>query len=840
MITRIQQQTTARGGSISPLARAPQVGPSLAEGFSDIGAALGRIAQNELRKRDADDQVSAAKVASDNTLALEQFQLDSIRDSEAGATGFTKRMQQHFDEFTHKQREQLGSEVAKQSYDKWALQYRTGYLRNAARLEREESRRKTISDIEGMGENYTTLYQGVDIERLASDLPSHIETLRSTIEASPLSAADKEKLFDQQKRKLTEIANQQAIRQAPDIYRETLGKDYQPGKKGTLDFILEREGGFVGQDGASGNPALFGINRGSFKAEYDRIKQIYDTQGEEAAQAEARKFYDKEIWQKNNLGELSPDVAMVVADGLVNHWSGFQRKLLNAARNDATPAELIEMRKQEYERLLKANPGKYGQSFDGWMNRLGHMRSAVRHDSATTGNPLFDLADPEMQMQLRERARIVDNQQKSEAQKLQNQIEANNYADLTIAVNELQVTAPQLDEYRRNGTITSSHWATLRKALASREKALEDDINGAAAIQNVLGNDRVLEPSNSAHKKAADTFFRQSLASWQESEDPNIESKALALVQDIGIVPEAYRGMVQAQLRSNEPEQMVNAANTIQQIKQINPRMVDDFKTGDIKAANHLLSLTNAGYDPQTAVMMAGEQLKTDPNKIKLRETEFKEHRKSEDAQKVIESNLNSIFVDDPDVPASMMMDFDIIAQQEYLRTGSIEAANDTALDLIQSTWGRTSLGVNKDGEDDERWMKLSPEQFFSAPVPSMSPSEQSEWMQEQLVEEVNAGPKLTPGTIEADRLEIVPSGLKDKQGLPTYFIWLHREEGGKTQMMGENGPVLWQPNYEISPEFKRRIRRERDKKKNTFDDAMKGSAFDPIYREVTGQNGAI
>lgn len=833
MVRRIQEQTAPRGSSPSPLMGTPQVGPAIGEAFADIGRDLSVIANNELQKRRADEEVNAAKIISDNTIELEKFQLESIQSDEGGAKEFTKRMTSHYDEFTSKQLENLSSPTEKQAYEKWALQYRTSYVRNAMELQQKESRRFTLEQLDQTTENYAQLYQGQDIARLADNLPKHIEMLRETVYSSPLSAADKAIAFEKGKKKLAEIANDQAIDQASDIYLETVGKTYNHNKDGTLDLILDREGGFVGIDGASNNPALFGINRGSYPAEFDRIKQIYDTQGEKAAKAEARKFYDKEIWQKHNLSELPGDVAMVVADGLVNHWQGFQKKLLAEARAGATPNELIDMRKEEYERLLRANETKYGQSFDGWMNRLGHVRAAVRLDSATTGNPLFDMLDAEGQMAYRDKARIAEKRRVDRVTKQQNLIEGENYATLQVAVNNLEVTPAELDQYRQNGTITAGHWATLRKALDARERALEDEINGAAAIQDVLGNDRVLEPNNTAHKKAADTFFKASLGQWQQSEDENIEEKALALVKDLGIVPESYRGMVQSQLRSNDPEQMVNAAGTIDKMAQENPRMLDDFKQGDIKAANHILALSRAGYDPVTAVKVAGEELKMDETRRSTREAAYKEERKTTDAVKVIESELNSIFVDDPDVPSFMATEFDILARNEFIRTGNMDAANKSALQLIQKTWGRTNIGAGEDGNTSARWMKNAPELFFSAPVPSMSHSEQSEWMQEQLVENVNEGPQLSSQAIEPDRLRIAPSGRKDKNGLPTYYVFLDTEVG-MLRMEGENAPLEWQPDWQTSSARKRMIRREKDSKKS-FEENLPDEQR-RIFRETTGQ----
>lgn len=158
-----------------------------------------------------------------------------------------------------------------------------------------------------------------------------------------------------------------------------------------LDTILKNEGGYVEKDGASEQPALFGINRGAHKVEYDAVEKIVRERGEAAGQEYARQFYKREYFDKNGIGSLPPEVQAIVADGMVNHWQGFKTKLLQAAKDGATPDQLIEMRRGEYERLAKADK-KYALSLEGWMNRLDALpRGATGTD--------FDYLPPEKKIE---------------------------------------------------------------------------------------------------------------------------------------------------------------------------------------------------------------------------------------------------------------------------------------------------------------------------------------------------------------------------------------------------------------------------------------------------------
>lgn len=122
--------------------------------------------------------------------------------------------------------------------------------------------------------------------------------------------------------------------------------------------------------------AIGGINSNSYPEQFAEASRILRDEGQGAAVQYIRGFYQKEIIEKNGIGNLSVDVQDVVSDGLVNHWSGFQKELLGAAKNGATRAELLGMRRNEYMRLAQADPKKYGANLDGWLSRLNKLQDA--------------------------------------------------------------------------------------------------------------------------------------------------------------------------------------------------------------------------------------------------------------------------------------------------------------------------------------------------------------------------------------------------------------------------------------------------------------------------------
>lgn len=163
--------------------------------------------------------------------------------------------------------------------------------------------------------------------------------------------------------------------------------------KGTFseaqELVFANEGGFTPIDGASGEPAIFGINRKWHKEAFDRIKSITENKGVEAGKRAAAEYYKKEFWDKNDIGSLPAATRAIVYDGAVNHHAGFVKRLIDSARGGATPEQLIDMREKEYRRLGEGFPDKHGASLNGWLNRLDNVEAAT---FGATGTEFDDLS----------------------------------------------------------------------------------------------------------------------------------------------------------------------------------------------------------------------------------------------------------------------------------------------------------------------------------------------------------------------------------------------------------------------------------------------------------------
>jgi hypothetical protein len=164
------------------------------------------------------------------------------------------------------------------------------------------------------------------------------------------------------------------------------------GFESALQLVHANEGGYAKSDGASGQPVMMGINKGSHEQAFNEIMQIYNTKGEAAAKQYADNFYKANYWDKYGIDQLPEDTQAIAIDGVINHWSGFQKELVAAAKGGASPAELIEMRRKEYERLVNS-PGKEGDfpwraSEAGWETRMDNIEAAM---FGKTGTAFDDL-----------------------------------------------------------------------------------------------------------------------------------------------------------------------------------------------------------------------------------------------------------------------------------------------------------------------------------------------------------------------------------------------------------------------------------------------------------------
>lgn len=149
------------------------------------------------------------------------------------------------------------------------------------------------------------------------------------------------------------------------------------GQQSAINTVLRNEGG-MSPDGH----AIYGIDKEAHPEEFAEAQKITQDKGAAAGQKYANDFYKTEYWDKKGISALPANTQTIVMDGAVNHSTDFSNKLIQAAKDGASPQQLIDMRRSEYLRLADANPEKYGSSLAGWNNRLDNLE---RQTGSKTG-----------------------------------------------------------------------------------------------------------------------------------------------------------------------------------------------------------------------------------------------------------------------------------------------------------------------------------------------------------------------------------------------------------------------------------------------------------------------
>jgi hypothetical protein len=132
----------------------------------------------------------------------------------------------------------------------------------------------------------------------------------------------------------------------------------------TVARTLEFEGGLNPRD-TNGTPSNFGINA---KANPDVDVMNLTPQG-------ATEIYRKRYWDAIGADKLDPRTAHVAFDTAVIAGPGKAKELLAASGGD--PEKFLALREQFQNRLLAANPEKYGPYAKAWANRTATLRSDV-------------------------------------------------------------------------------------------------------------------------------------------------------------------------------------------------------------------------------------------------------------------------------------------------------------------------------------------------------------------------------------------------------------------------------------------------------------------------------
>lgn len=405
------------------------------------------------------------------------------------------------------------------------------------------------------------------------------------------------------------------------------------------------------------------------------------------------------------------------------------------------------------------------------------------------------------------------------AEKAQREQSALKLSDLQIAISRNEAGYQDIEKAydQGKGWLQPDDRARLTIALDTRG---EKDAKAAAGLNFVAGAKTgayQVDPKSPEQMEAVNADYLNQVKLWtapDESGQPSRTPEQIAsLTQDyvetVGVIPEALQSQLRGQIRNGNNQQVISAANTIEQFRQTNPALLDDFAKEDIERASMITSQVASGVDPAQAVNNVLALQKMDKATVEGRKDEYDALTKPSGSvtrfqatQGELQGAINSLwqqyvpFKTNPAVPAEMVAQYDQLKREAYQRTGDMGQAQKSATDALKRVWGQSAINGTP------TWMKSPPENFYSAPANyGLRPDQNSEWMKRQLVDEftANAAIDLTAGPAK-DRLAIVPSNRVDERGRPLYSVMFRDSLGNVGPAVDARGvPLLWAPDWDKS-----------------------------------------
>jgi hypothetical protein len=378
------------------------------------------------------------------------------------------------------------------------------------------------------------------------------------------------------------------------------------------------------------------------------------------------------------------------------------------------------------------------------------------------------------------------------------------YSDLNIGVLAGQATYETVEDAYGKGAITPEQRTSLFRDIKAAQDKQNVVVQQIGRVQTAINGGAPLDPALPDDKKALDLHYEMTAKTWAGLPADQVIARSIQYSQKIGMVPTPVKSLIRGGLRGGNAQQAMMAATTVRELQNANPQLLNDFAEDDLRLATLVGDYTDSGVPPVEALKMAKDQLTVPPATRRAREEAFDAERGRTTAERVqadnrwLEGKLNSMWTADPNLDPVMRSEFERLTRAEYARTGNMDASRSMALQMVNRVWGRTEVAGSL------RYMKFAPEKFYG--LPQLSPGDNARWMTEQLVDEVKASGMFNQ-PVTQDRLIIAPDPrFQTPDGRPAYQVSVKGADGVLYPVTGkDNMPMLWTPNWESSPEKRRR-----------------------------------
>lgn len=475
---------------------------------------------------------------------------------------------------------------------------------------------------------------------------------------------------------------------------------------------------------------------------------------------------------------------------------------------DATNAAIEGAKARGYlsETQAGATRQKFAESYaKGSLELMAPTQRIQALNNIEQGSPLSFIQPDDIASMKRDAERDWLTQQ-ARADAMRAKANAGFNSDFEIGLRRGEKGYDDIEQAYKAGRISPNDRTQYTVWLDGNLEKMGKERNEILRVEHAGEGGPLLDPSNADDRKALNNHFDLTVQNWVGVPADEVIDRSVGYATQKGMVPDRLKGMVRGNLRAGNADQQAMAADTLQKLRTANPDLLSDFSNEDISRGNLISQYVSYGASPADAVVKADEASRLDPNVVKARDQEYAAKMTSmfgkEKAVSIAENTLASEFDEgwfsaEPSVGAAAAAEYNTVTRDEYRKTGNLEAAQKTALDMVKKSWGVSRIG------GDPVLMKYAPEKYYS--VPGLSAKDNAAWMRDQLSADIQSG-----GMFASDpnsRLSLInnPKAIS-RDGLPLYSVVLTGDDGIPRVVTDQNGlPLAWRPDYSLSAEGQKR-----------------------------------
>lgn len=390
--SNIELSAAANGGNAAAQSRANAA--TLDRGARAAISFGTQLSNEQIQQKKAEGQMKAQqemnRIERENIALYDQRKLER----QANPTGFT----QDFDDFLENQlteyEDSINAEETNIDMDYFRSRFDTYRTSTKEKSQNWETGLRVQNTVVGAEKNIDDMNINFAMQRpRLSDLPRQLEDMRdfvNTAGANTLSPAQNAQLYQYGTDKATLAVMDSMLETDPKTLNHVLNYG-SGGQNAIIDFVMfELEGGDKLHADNDGGQTKFGINK----------NHNPDVNVAGLTADEARKIYRDRYWD-DSLKKYPMDFAAVAFDARVNHGQKKGDELIRKA--DGDPFKLLQLRQQEYARLVATGKPKYTVAARGWERRINELTEYVSNLRGG-GNEFLNHAsmlDPDILMRVR-------------------------------------------------------------------------------------------------------------------------------------------------------------------------------------------------------------------------------------------------------------------------------------------------------------------------------------------------------------------------------------------------------------------------------------------------------